>query len=96
MKDLPKVPTWQLEVESNQRPSAPKAPTTTTQPTHDYRFITSQIEFRLRIIIFSQGQCQKQDEVRIRLTVQLLFGFISKLQLIKPVVPKLLWVGAHL
>ena len=30
---MPKVPTWQLEVESNQLPSAPKAPTTTTQPT---------------------------------------------------------------
>jgi len=23
MKDLPKVPTWRLEVESNRRPSAP-------------------------------------------------------------------------
>src|SRR6218665_1645917 len=33
VKDLPNVPTWRLEVESNQRPSAPKAPDTTTQPT---------------------------------------------------------------
>src|SRR6218665_3381740 len=30
VKDLPKVPTWQLEVESNQRPSAPKALTIST------------------------------------------------------------------
>ena len=33
VKDLPKVPTWRLEVESNQRPSAPNASDTTTQPT---------------------------------------------------------------
>src|SRR6218665_2314857 len=26
VKDLPKVPTWRLEMESNQRPSAPKTP----------------------------------------------------------------------
>ena len=38
--DLPKVPTWWLEVESNQRPSAPK---TTTQPTtpHACRYSAS-------------------------------------------------------
>ena len=33
MKDLLEVPTWRREVESVQRPSAPKAPNTTTQPT---------------------------------------------------------------
>jgi len=27
VKDLPEVPTWRLEVESNQRPSTPKAQT---------------------------------------------------------------------
>ena len=32
VKDLPKVPTWRLELESNQRHFAPKA-ATTTQPT---------------------------------------------------------------
>src|SRR6218665_3854473 len=30
--DLPKVPTWRLEWDSNQRPSAPKAPITTIEP----------------------------------------------------------------
>ena len=33
VKDLPKASMWRLEVESNQRPSTPKAQTTTTQPT---------------------------------------------------------------
>jgi len=33
VNDLPKVPTWRLEVGSNQWPSAPKTPTTATQPT---------------------------------------------------------------
>ena len=33
VKDFPKVPTWRLKVEPNQRPSVPKALTTTTQPT---------------------------------------------------------------
>ena len=32
VKDLRKVPTWWIEVESNQWPPAPKAPNTTTQP----------------------------------------------------------------
>ena len=34
VKELPKVFRWQLEWDSNQRPSAPKAPNTTTQPPH--------------------------------------------------------------
>src|SRR6218665_555119 len=33
VKDMPEVPKWRLEVVSNQRPSASKAPNTIPQPT---------------------------------------------------------------
>jgi len=39
VKKLPKVPTWQLEVKSYQRPSVPKAATTATQPTTPLRYV---------------------------------------------------------
>ena len=37
VKDLPKVPTWQLEWDSHQQPSTPKAPNTTTEPPYSFR-----------------------------------------------------------
>jgi len=38
VNNLPKVPTWRLEWNSNQRPFAPKAPNTTTEPARSTKY----------------------------------------------------------